>query len=183
MSFVSLLVALVLIALTTALLALQDGPQAEMANYDATEAALGAPGFRQSFSRMNLSLNQQKLYDDSRDAVWFTWLLPAEYHTRCPQGSDRVAILPFALDTETWRPTGSVNFSRIDTVMLLLVSSVLGCSSCLSCPFPVAVLLTFLLLLKIIGVRCACRAASAKRTVHRVWAQLQHPKVCVWNGR
>jgi len=98
----------------------QDGPQAEMANYDATEAALGAPGFRQAFSRMNLSLNQQKIYDDSRDAVWFTWLLPAQYHTRCPKGSDRVAVLPFALDTESWRPTGSVNFSRIDTVMLLL---------------------------------------------------------------
>ncbi len=91
-----------------------------MANYDATEAALGAPGFRQAFSRMNLSLNQQKIYDDSRDAVWFTWLLPAQYHTRCPKGSDRVAVLPFALDTESWRPTGSVNFSRIDTVMLLL---------------------------------------------------------------
>lgn len=91
---------------------MQDGPQAEMANYDATEAALGAPGFRQAFSRMNLSLNQQKIYDDSRDAVWFTWLLPAQYHTRCPKGSDRVAVLPFALDTESWRPTGSVNFSR-----------------------------------------------------------------------
>jgi len=91
-----------------------------MANYDATEAALGAPGFRQAFSRMNLSLNQQKIYDDSRDAVWFTWLLPAQYHTRCPKGSDRVAVLPFALDTKSWRPTGSVNFSRIDTVMLLL---------------------------------------------------------------
>lgn len=89
-----------------------DGPQAEMANYDATEAALGAPGFRQAFSRLNLSLNQQKIYDDSRDAVWFTWLLPAQYHTRCPKGSDRVAVLPFALDTESWRPTGSVNFSR-----------------------------------------------------------------------
>ena len=83
-----------------------------MANYDATEAALGAPGFRQAFSRLNLSLNQQKIYDDSRDAVWFTWLLPAQYHTRCPKGSDRVAVLPFALDTESWRPTGSVNFSR-----------------------------------------------------------------------
>ena len=118
-----------------------------MANYDATEAALGAPGFRQAFSRLNLSLNQQKIYDDSRDAVWFTWLLPAQYHTRCPKGSDRVAVLPFALDTESWRPTGSVNFSRIDTVMLLLVSIRLHLS-CLNYLLLVSVLLTFLFLSK-----------------------------------
>ena len=97
-----------------------DGPQVELSNYDATEAALGAPGYRQAFSRMNLALNQQKIYDDSMDAQWFTWFQPNKYHTRTPQGSDRVAIIPFALDCETWRPTGSVNFSRIDSVMLQL---------------------------------------------------------------
>jgi hypothetical protein len=97
-----------------------DGPQAEMANFDASETALGAPSYRTSFSRMNLSLNQQKLWDDARDSVYFSWFLPTKYHTRTPTGTDRVAVLPFALDTETWRPTGSVNFSRIDSVMLLL---------------------------------------------------------------
>ena len=101
-----------------------DGPQVELSNYDATEAALGAPGFRQAFSRMNLALNQQKIYDDSMDAVWFTWFQPAKYHTRVPKGSDRVAIIPFALDLETWRPTGSVNFSRIDSVMLQLENDI-----------------------------------------------------------
>ena len=97
-----------------------DGPQVELSNYDATEAAVGAPAFRQAFSRMNLALNQQKIYDDSRDAVWFTHYQPTKYHTRFISGSDRVAIIPFALDCETWRPTGSVNFSRIDSVMLQL---------------------------------------------------------------
>lgn len=97
-----------------------DGPQVEMSNYDATEAALGAPGFRQAFSRMNLALNQQKIYDDSRDAVWFTHFQPTKYHTRFIRGADRVAIIPFSLDCETWRPTGEVNFSRIDSVMLQL---------------------------------------------------------------
>lgn len=87
---------------------------------DPSEATLGAVGNRQFMSSMNLSLNQQKLWDDARDAIYFTWLLVAQYHTRVPTGADRVAIIPFALDCEGWRPSGSTNFSRIDAVNLLV---------------------------------------------------------------
>ena len=87
---------------------------------DATETPIGPMGRREAFANMNLSLNQQKLYGEGRDPVYFGYLLPQQYHTKVPDGCDRVYIMPFGLDPECWKPTGSVNFSRIDNVQLLI---------------------------------------------------------------
>ncbi|KAK9827195.1 hypothetical protein WJX74_009847 [Apatococcus lobatus] len=87
---------------------------------DASEAVLGVPGYRQFFSTLNLSFNQQKVYNDGEPGTYFTWLLPLQYHSRAIQNQSRVATLPFAADPANWRPTGSVNFSRLDQVQLTL---------------------------------------------------------------
>ena len=87
---------------------------------DSTEADQGAPGYRQFCETMNLSFNQQKVYNDGQPASYFTWLLPLQYHSRAIQNQSRVAIMPFAADPANWRPSGTVNFSRLDQVQLSL---------------------------------------------------------------
>lgn len=84
------------------------------------EAVQGAPAWPQAFRSMNLSLNQQKLYGDGRDPMYFGYLMPSQFHTRVPPGKERVYVMPFSLDPETWKPCGTINFSRIDTVQLEL---------------------------------------------------------------
>ena len=64
------------------------------------EAVQGAVAWPQAFRSMNLSLNQQKLYGDGRDPMYFSYLLPNQFHTRVPPGRERVYCMPFALDPE-----------------------------------------------------------------------------------
>lgn len=83
-----------------------------------SEAQLGVPGYRDWFTYLNLSFNQQKVYNDGENSQYFTWLLPQQYHSRAITNQSRVAIMPFAADPASWRPTGTVNFSRLDQVQL-----------------------------------------------------------------
>jgi hypothetical protein len=84
-----------------------------------TQDNLGHPERPEAVTSLNLSINQQKMFGDGqRDAVYFGTVLVQQYHTRCPTGLDRVYIMPFSLDPESWRPTGSINMSRIDQVNL-----------------------------------------------------------------
>lgn len=87
---------------------------------DSTEASQGPASWPQAVRSINLSLNQQKLYGDGRDGMYFSYLLPNQFHSRIPPGKERVYVLPFSLDPETWKPSGTINFSRIDSVQLEL---------------------------------------------------------------
>lgn len=73
----------------------------------------------ESIKSMNLKINGQNLYaHEGRDAQYFGWLLPAQMHSRVPDKRDRVYVMPFCLEPESWKPTGSINMSRLDTVVL-----------------------------------------------------------------
>eukprot|EP00899_Mesostigma_viride_P009030 jgi/Mesvir1/18128/Mv09426-RA.1 len=71
------------------------------------------------FSRANLYMNSQSLYGDGRDPIYFSFLVPADFHTRVEKNS-RVYCIPFCLRPESWKPSGSVNMSRLDSVKLAL---------------------------------------------------------------
>lgn len=73
----------------------------------------------ESIKSMNLKINGQNLYShEGRDSQYFGWLLPAQVHSRVPDKRDRVYVMPFCLEPESWKPTGSINMSRLDTVIL-----------------------------------------------------------------
>lgn len=73
----------------------------------------------ESIKNMNLKINGQNLYsNEGRDSQYFGWLLPAQVHSRVPDKRDRVYVMPFCLEPESWKPTGSINMSRLDTVIL-----------------------------------------------------------------
>lgn len=79
---------------------------------DENEQVQGPSGWPQAVRTVNLSLNQQKLYGDGRDGMYFSYLLPNQFHSRIPPGKERVYVMPFSLDPETWKPSGTINFSR-----------------------------------------------------------------------
>eukprot|EP00899_Mesostigma_viride_P012453 jgi/Mesvir1/21208/Mv02862-RA.1 len=70
------------------------------------------------FSTANLVLNSQNVYGDGRDPVYFSSLLPSHFHSRA--WDDRIYIIPFSLQPDSWKPTGSINLSRLDDVKLVL---------------------------------------------------------------
>lgn len=86
----------------------------------ANESIVGCSQRPEAFSSMNLLLNQQRVYENGQPPLYYSYLLPTQYHTRVPEGKERVYIMPFALDPETWKPTGTINFSRIETAQLQL---------------------------------------------------------------
>ena len=90
------------------------------------EVVVGCPQRPEAFTTMNLLLNQQRVYADGQPAMYFGNLLPSQFHTRVPEGKERVYTMPFALDPETWKPTGSINFSRIETAQIELRFPMLG---------------------------------------------------------
>ena len=49
---------------------------------------------------------------------YFREIIPAQYHTAIPQKN--VYCFSFAIEPEDFRPSGSVNLSRIDNVKLML---------------------------------------------------------------
>lgn len=86
----------------------------------ADETLVGSKQRPESLVNMNLLLNQQKVYENGQPALYFSYLLPAQFHTRQMDGKERVYVMPFGLDPESWKPTGTLNFSRIDAVQLQL---------------------------------------------------------------
>eukprot|EP00975_Prorocentrum_lima_P039840 8369856-Prorocentrum_lima.AAC.1 len=59
------------------------------------------------------------MYNEGRDPEYFKTVLPLTFHTAIPR-SKHVYVIPFCLDPESWKPTGSTNFSRLDSVKLQL---------------------------------------------------------------
>eukprot|EP00899_Mesostigma_viride_P009130 jgi/Mesvir1/18218/Mv09497-RA.1 len=70
------------------------------------------------FSTANLVLNSQNVYGDGRDPVYFSSLLPSHFHNHA--WDNRIYIIPFGLQPDSWKPTGSINLSRLDDVKLVL---------------------------------------------------------------
>lgn len=64
-----------------------------------------------------LQLNGHSRFE-SMDAKFFRVLQPYKHHSRIPKRM--VYVYSFAAHPETYEPTGSCNFSRIDTVTLIL---------------------------------------------------------------
>ena len=51
-----------------------------------------------------------------QDASYFNYLQPYEHHTRTP--ADGINVYSFAIAPEEHQPSGSLNFSRVDTAVL-----------------------------------------------------------------
>lgn len=71
------------------------------------------------FDKANLTINSQTVYGDGRDANYFSAVVPSQFHTRVPKDQN-IYVVPFSLDPENWKPSGSLNFSRLDDVKLTL---------------------------------------------------------------
>lgn len=69
------------------------------------------------FSRANIELNGQDRFE-LKDALYFRRYQPYVYHSRIPQ--KHIYCYSFALDPEKSQPTGTCNFSRLDSKKLIL---------------------------------------------------------------
>lgn len=69
------------------------------------------------FSRANVELNGQDRFE-LKDALYFRRYQPYVYHSRIPQ--KHIYCYSFALDPEKSQPTGTCNFSRLDSKKLIL---------------------------------------------------------------
>ncbi len=70
-----------------------------------------------------IMLNGHELFT-SRDALYFNYIKPLQHHTNTP--SDGVNIFSFALNPEDIQPSGTLNFSRIDSAVLKLILDARG---------------------------------------------------------
>ena len=70
-----------------------------------------------TFSRANVELNGQDRFE-LKDALYFRKYQPYVYHSRIPQ--KHIYCYSFALDPEKSQPTGTCNFSRLDSKKLIL---------------------------------------------------------------
>lgn len=73
-----------------------------------------------SFETATLKLNGHARFENVA-APFFRTVQPAKYHSSTPKSM--IYNYSFALDPEDWKPTGSINMSRIDTVKLELKQS------------------------------------------------------------
>lgn len=91
-------------------------------NTDGFSTVVGHMEHPEAVDTLNLAINQQKIYGEGRDAVYFGNLLMQQFHTRAITAleKDRVYIMPFGLEPESWKPTGELNFSRVDNVQMTL---------------------------------------------------------------
>jgi hypothetical protein len=80
-------------------------------------AAADAAGTLQTISDAKLILNGNDRFS-SRDGNYFNWVQPYFHHTRGP--STGIYVYSFATEPEKHQPTGTCNFSRIDTAQLQL---------------------------------------------------------------
>lgn len=76
-----------------------------------------APGGAEPLKKAKLQLNGHSRFEDL-SAKYFRILSPYKHHTRIPKRF--IYVFSFAAHPETYEPTGSCNFSRIDTVTLVL---------------------------------------------------------------
>lgn len=64
-----------------------------------------------AFQSMSILLNNSARVDDM-DPTYFSYVQPFQHHTRIPE--KKVYVYSFAKDPEDWRPSGSLNLSRIE---------------------------------------------------------------------
>lgn len=80
------------------------------------EWAAGTPTYASPVSETSLLLNGQKRFA-SRPGSYFGRVQPYQHHTHIPTRND-IHVYSFALRPEDHQPSGSLNFSRIDTAVL-----------------------------------------------------------------
>ena len=66
-----------------------------------------------AFQDMKIQLNGHDRFQP-RDPIYFRMVQPRQYHSKIPER--HVYCYSFALDPEDWKPSGSINMSRIDSV-------------------------------------------------------------------
>eukprot|EP00899_Mesostigma_viride_P016857 jgi/Mesvir1/25172/Mv18852-RA.1 len=71
------------------------------------------------FSTANLVLNSQNVYGDGRDPVYFHYLVQHQFHERVSPGV-MLYTIPLCIQPDAWKPSGSLNLSRLDDVKLVL---------------------------------------------------------------
>jgi len=88
--------------------------EGEPFNYSALQSAYNAAG--DTLVEARLQFNGYDRFQ-SMPAAYFREIIPAQYHTSVP--TRPVYVYSFALEPEDFRPSGSVNLSRIDNVKLI----------------------------------------------------------------
>lgn len=84
-------------------------------NYTALQSSYNAAG--DTMKKAKLQFNGYDRFQEM-DAAYFREIIPAQYHTSVP--TRPVYVYSFALEPEDFRPSGSVNLSRIDNVKLVV---------------------------------------------------------------
>ena len=88
--------------------------EGEPFNYSALQSAYNAAG--DTLVQARLQFNGYDRFQNM-PAAYFREIIPAQYHTSVP--TRPVYVYSFALEPEDFRPSGSVNLSRIDNVKLI----------------------------------------------------------------
>ena len=70
-------------------------------------------------AKMKLQINGTDVSDAKSVRPHFTYT-PVYYHTQNATASNDVLLIPFCLDTAKLQPTGSLNFSRLDSARLVV---------------------------------------------------------------
>ena len=70
-------------------------------------------------AKMKLQINGTDVSDAKSVRPHFTYT-PVYYHTQNAAASNDVILVPFCLDTSKLQPTGSLNFSRLDSARLVV---------------------------------------------------------------
>ena len=70
-------------------------------------------------AKMKLQINGTDVSDAKSVQPHFTYT-PVYYHTQNAAASNEVILIPFCLDTSKLQPTGSLNFSRLDSARLVV---------------------------------------------------------------
>jgi len=86
-------------------------------NYDDNNFADYATSW---LSKATLRLNNTLRFS-ARDASYFNWVQPYQHHTGSPK--EGVYVYSFALNPEKHQPSGTCNFSRIDSAILEMTRS------------------------------------------------------------
>ena len=95
------------------------GSHCELA--DETEyAAADGPDCHEGFSEMTLKFNGHDRFK-ARDNSYFRVVQANQHMQNIPDS--KIYSYSFALDPMSWLPSGSVNFSRVDTVQMVLTSN------------------------------------------------------------
>jgi hypothetical protein len=86
-------------------------------NYSSNGSGKQGPDSRDLLGTAQLKLNNHDRWTPERKASYFRLVQPANHHTRVP--SKHIYCYSFALNPEDYQPSGTCNFSRIDSAKLV----------------------------------------------------------------